>query len=187
MKSHDGGCLCGKVRFRVTAPLLGSGYCQCRMCQQNSGAPVVAWVTFPAASFSWISGEPGTYASSAHARRKFCATRGSYLVFTSTEPSAEVSVNTASFDDPNAYPPRKHIFVESRISWFHTADDLPRLLGYGGAAARPISMTGAATITVPLHRRCATPTRLQLIRLTTGSVESSMPDYRFNGLNMITF
>ena len=61
------------------------------MCQQNSGAPVVAWVTFPAASFSWISGEPGTYASSAHARRKFCATRGSYLVFTSTEPFAEVT------------------------------------------------------------------------------------------------
>jgi hypothetical protein len=64
MAIHDGGCLCGKLRFRVTAPMLESGYCHCRMCQKNSGAPVVAWVTFPAASFSWI-GEPGTYAAKA--------------------------------------------------------------------------------------------------------------------------
>ena len=133
MKSHEGGCLCGKVRFRVTSPPLDSGYCHCRMCQRNTGAPVVAWVTFPAAIFSWISGEPGTYASSAHAKRDFCATCGSYLVFRSTKFPDEVSVNTASFDDPNAFPPRKHIFVESRISWFHTADDLPRDQGYGGS------------------------------------------------------
>jgi hypothetical protein len=133
MMSHDGGCLCGKVRFRVTAPPLDSGYCHCRMCQQNSGAPVVAWVTFPTLSFSWRSGEPGTFASSAHAKRQFCATCGSYLVFTSTKFPDEVSVNTATLDDPNAFPPGKHIFVESRISWFHTADDLPRHQGYGGS------------------------------------------------------
>lgn len=133
MRNHDGGCLCGKVRFRVTAPPLDSGYCHCRMCQQNSGAPVVAWVIFPAASFSWISGEPGTYVSSDHARRNFCARCGSYLVFTSTRFPTEVSVNTASFDDPNVFPPRKHIFVESRISWFQATDNLPQHQGYGGA------------------------------------------------------
>ena len=124
--SHDGGCLCGTVRFRVAAAPLDSGYCHCRMCQQNSGAPVVAWVTFPASSFSWLSGEPGTYASSTHGKREFCATCGSYLVFRSTKSPDEVSVNTASFDHPDAFPPRKHIFVESRIAWFRTKDDLPR-------------------------------------------------------------
>jgi hypothetical protein len=30
------------------------------------------------------------------------------------------------------FPPRKHIFVESRISWLQTADDLPIQHGYGG-------------------------------------------------------
>lgn len=108
-------------------------YGHCRMCQQNSGAPAIAWVTFTSASFSWISGEPGAYASSAHAKREFCPRCGSYLVFTSTKSSDEVSVNAASFDNPNAFPPHKHIFVESRISWFHPADDLPRHRGYGGS------------------------------------------------------
>jgi hypothetical protein len=134
MANHDGGCLCGQVRFRVMAPPLDAGYCHCRMCQRNSGAPVVAWVTFPTAGFSWLAGEVGVYASSAHAKRSFCATCGSYLVFASTEFPNEVSINTASFDEPDAFPPRKHIFSESRIDWFHTADQLPRYQGYQDAA-----------------------------------------------------
>jgi hypothetical protein len=46
MNDQQHGCLCRKVHFRVTEPPLDSGYCHCRMCRQNSGAPVVAWVTF---------------------------------------------------------------------------------------------------------------------------------------------
>jgi hypothetical protein len=131
MTTHDGGCLCGKVRFRVSAPALDTGYCHCRMCQRNSGAPVVAWATFPTASFAWTAGQPAAYASSPRATRSFCAACGSYLVFVSTEFPAEVSVNTASFDTPDAFPPRKHIFTGTRVSWFHTDDDLPSYPDYG--------------------------------------------------------
>ena len=132
LTDHDGGCLCGKLRFRVTAPMLESGYCHCRMCQKNSGAPVVAWATFPAANFCWIAGEPGTFVSSAHGRRKFCAVCGSYLVFLSANYPGEISINTASFDDPGAFPPRMHIFAESRIAWFRIADELPSHSRFGG-------------------------------------------------------
>lgn len=131
MTSHDGGCLCGRVRFRVQAAALDSGYCHCRMCQKNSGAPVVAWATFPATSFSWLGAEPASYASSSHAQRKFCSHCGSYLVFASANSPAEISVNTASLDDPGAFPPQKHIYTASRIAWFHTADDLPNHVGNG--------------------------------------------------------
>jgi hypothetical protein len=131
MLKSDGGCLCGKVRFRVTAEPLDCGYCHCRMCQRNSGAPTVAWATFPTGSFAWIAGVPATYPSSAHATRSFCPTCGSYLRFSSAESPQEISLNTASFDTPEAFPPRKHIFVESRIAWFHTRDELPEHVGYG--------------------------------------------------------
>jgi hypothetical protein len=131
MNTYDGGCLCGRVRFRVTAAPLDTGYCHCRMCQRNSGAPTVAWATFPADRFHWIADTAAIYRSSAHARRFFCANCGSYMVFTREDCPAEVSVNTASLDDPGACPPRMHIFTESRIPWFHTADDLPRHAGYG--------------------------------------------------------
>jgi len=130
MASYEGGCLCGGVRYRVTAAAIDSGYCHCRMCQRNSGAPVVAWTTFPATSFSWTAGSPATYVSSPQIQRHFCAHCGSYLVFR-REDSTEVSVNTASLDDPGAFQPQMHIFVESRIPWFRTDDDLPQHVGYG--------------------------------------------------------
>jgi hypothetical protein len=100
------------------------------MCQRNTGAPVVAWTTFPAASFSWMTGTPGTFVSSPNVQRQFCAECGSYLVFRNRD-SNEVSVNTASLDDPASFPPRMHIFTESRIPWFRTQDDLPNHVGYG--------------------------------------------------------
>jgi hypothetical protein len=131
MSGHEGGCLCGEVRFRVAMPPLDSGYCHCRMCQRNSGAPVVAWVTFPSAGFSWIKGQSRAYASSAHGKRHFCEICGSYLIFCSEESPNEVSINTASFDNPDAFPPRMHIFAESRLSWFRTDDNLPVYNGYG--------------------------------------------------------
>jgi hypothetical protein len=138
MSTYEGGCLCGQVRFRVTAPPIDSGYCHCRMCQKNTGAPAVAWVTFPADRFSWIAGVPGTYASSPRARRAFCANCGSYMIFTTEDCPTEVSVNTASLDDPGACPPRMHIFVQSRIPWFRTHDELPCHEGYGPVGpARP--------------------------------------------------
>ena len=148
MQCHDGGCLCGNVRFRVTTPMLDSGYCHCRMCQKNSGAPVTAWATFCTSGFSWIIGEPRTYSSSTSARREFCAGCGSYLAFRSDIFPGEVSVNTASFDDPVAFPPRKHIFVESRIPWFHAATDLPSYEGYG-----PIGEGDSGNQTLPAARQ----------------------------------
>ena len=47
------------------------------------------------------------------------------------EDSTEVSVNTSSLDDPASFPPRMHIFAESRIPWFRTDDNLPQHVGYG--------------------------------------------------------
>ena len=41
----EGGCLCGAVRYRISAEPHHAGYCHCRMCQRSAGAPVVAWLT----------------------------------------------------------------------------------------------------------------------------------------------
>lgn len=131
MITFEGGCLCGQIRFRVTASPIESGYCHCRMCQKNSGAPAVAWAVFPADHFHWIAGKPASYASSARARRAFCANCGSYMTFTTEECPTEVSINTASLDDPESCPPRMHIFTKSRIPWFRIDDDLPCYEDYG--------------------------------------------------------
>jgi len=130
MTSYEGGCLCGRVRFHIAAAATDNVYCHCRMCQRNSGAPVVAWALFPATSLSWTTGSPTAYASSPKVQREFCADCGSHLVFR-IQGSAVLGVNTTSLDDPSSFVPRMHIFTESRIPWFHTEDDLPQHAGYG--------------------------------------------------------
>lgn len=32
-----GGCLCGAVRFEITAPFVSASYCHCTHCQRRTG------------------------------------------------------------------------------------------------------------------------------------------------------
>ena len=122
----EGGCLCGAVRYRISAEPHHAGYCHCRMCQRSAGAPVVAWLTGPSDGFAWISGEPAVYRSSPKAERLFCPRCGTQLVFREPADPDRLDVTLASLDDPAAVRPGHHIWTSSRIGWFDVADDLPR-------------------------------------------------------------
>ena len=126
MSRYVGGCLCGQLRYAVDGPPVDTGYCHCRLCQRSSGAPVLAWGTFPAQAFAYLSGSPVVYPSSAKGRREFCGRCGTQIAFRSTADETRVDVNLASLDDPTALAPQYHIWTDSRIAWFDTADDLPR-------------------------------------------------------------
>ena len=73
--------------------------------------------------FRYVAGEPAVYRSSESGRREFCPACGSQLAFRDAD---GVSLNTGCLDDPDAMPPAMHIWCESRVAWFETADDLPR-------------------------------------------------------------
>jgi hypothetical protein len=120
----EGGCMCGAIRYRASAPIK-TGYCHCRMCQRSAGAPVLAWTTVPSTTFAYVKGEPTIYASSAKAQREFCPGCGTQLIFREHGESY-VDITTASLDAPAGQPPQSHIWRESRIPWFETADALPR-------------------------------------------------------------
>jgi len=124
--SHEGGCHCGALRYRIMAKPTESGYCHCKICQRTTSAPVLAWFAMPTQAFQLIVGEPKIYKSSARGERLFCGTCGTQLLYRDSEGPKEVYINTASLDDPEIARPEKHIFTASRISWFDTADDLPR-------------------------------------------------------------
>jgi len=125
-KPLEGGCLCGAVRYRISQAPLDSGYCHCRMCQKTSGGPVQASAEIPATGFAFTAGEAKAYQSSPNAVRHFCPNCGSQLTFRTLDDPSYVSINTPTLDDPNALPPRVHIWRASRILWFETTDDLPR-------------------------------------------------------------
>ena len=123
--TFEGGCLCGGVRYRVDAPIVDSGYCHCKACRRASGAPVVAWFSVKAEQLTILKGAPRRFESSAKGQRDFCPDCGTQLFFRGDH-AALIDVTNASLDDPNQIAPEYHIWRASKISWFETADSLPR-------------------------------------------------------------
>jgi hypothetical protein len=121
-----GGCLCGDIRYRITAAPVEAQYCHCRMCQRAHGAPVVAWLTVPIDSFVVTAGSPVAYRSSAKAFRHFCGSCGTPLTWREADNPRLVDISIVSLDNPEAIPPTMHVWADSRITWFEITDQLPR-------------------------------------------------------------
>lgn len=120
-----GGCLCGAVRYEAREPI-DSAYCHCRMCQRWAGAPTAAGLGFRTAALRITRGQPKFYKSSPSADRGFCADCGSNLLMRYPDID-EIWASIGSLDDPEKAPPLRHVGIESQLSWFVLADDLPRI------------------------------------------------------------
>jgi len=124
--SHEGGCFCGKVRYRAEAEPDHVAHCHCTMCRLASGAPFVTWATFPAPAFAWTKGAPRIIASSAIAERGFCADCGASLSFRYSDRDDEIDIAAATLDRPEAVTPTHHIWTRSRLEWIRLDDGLPQ-------------------------------------------------------------
>jgi hypothetical protein len=126
VKVRDGGCFCGKVRYRLSESPPTSVICHCVSCRRASGAQSVAWLTFAVEGFSFISGEPARYRSSAEVVRTFCGQCGTTLTYQHDGDLDFIDVTAASLDDPEEFPPTHHVWMEDRISWDTANDGLQR-------------------------------------------------------------
>ncbi len=123
---HEGGCLCGAVRYRARGQPTQVNHCHCRMCQRGSGAPIVTWATFPADRVEWTKGAPARRRSSDIAERGFCADCGSALFWQGDAHKDVIDLTAGTLDRPEILKPDDHIWVESAMPWLHVADGLPR-------------------------------------------------------------
>ena|SRR5689334_12550406 len=121
----DGRCLCGLIRYAADGTPSNETNCHCSICRRASGAPFVAWVTVPAASFRFLSGTPTTFRSSDHGTRAFCPRCGTALTFRSTRFPDEVDVTICSLDRPELLAPKDHTRASSKLPWVNLGDDLP--------------------------------------------------------------
>lgn len=124
----QGGCACGAVRYALRSEPYDAGWCHCRICQLNSGAPAMAFATVPVGDFALTAGEQEVkrFQSSGFGHRLFCGRCGTPLLMRVDHQPETVDFSIATLDDPDAVPPEFHIFHASRIAWFETADALPR-------------------------------------------------------------
>ena len=124
-ENHQGGCLCGSLRYEFTAPLQDIAHCHCSTCRRSSGGIVTTWITVPLASFRWLTGTPREYASSTSCTRSFCPTCGAQLtLFTRLSPNS-LDITIATLDQPELAPADRHIWVQSRLPWLNLDPHLP--------------------------------------------------------------
>ena len=129
MDSHfTGGCACGAVRYALESPPFDAGWCHCRTCQLNSGAPAMVFASVPAGHLVFTAGgdKVKKFKSSGFGHRLFCADCGTPLLMQVDHQPETIDFSVATLDDPGAVAPGFHIFRASKISWFETADELPR-------------------------------------------------------------
>lgn len=129
----DGGCLCGALRFRISAAPSAVSHCHCTLCRRASGAPLVTWATVPSDAFRFVQGTPRQLRATPSARRTFCGDCGTPLTFQADATPALLDVTVASLDRPEAVPPTEHVWHTRRLPWLALDDDLPRRPGGGGS------------------------------------------------------
>ncbi|WP_373486979.1 GFA family protein [Blastomonas sp.] len=136
MIEATGGCHCGAVRYAVAAPADDAeaprtALCHCSDCQHCAGAPVVGWTAVSSGSFRLVSGTPAVYRSSEHAQRSFCPQCGTGLFYVNEVVlPGIVDIQTATFDDANAFPAMAHIQTAEQLAWMGTAHELPAFERY---------------------------------------------------------
>ncbi len=130
---HQGGCLCGAIRYRATGAPLRVGLCHCGQCRRQTGSALPSFVTWPRKAVEITKGKPAGIRLSDYATREFCRDCGSPL-FWRADKGEDITVLLGSLDDAEAMPkPSYELWTERRLHW---VPELPGIKSYRQEPAR---------------------------------------------------
>lgn len=117
--SHEGGCSCGRIRFRLEARPIVTHCCHCRQCQRVTGSAFVLNAIVETGKVKLLCGEPIKirFAGTTHTAW-FCGHCGTYVYSAYDGRFGGCRfVRVGVLDDPDAFPPDVHIFTASKQPW----------------------------------------------------------------------
>jgi hypothetical protein len=121
MLNHEGGCICGGLRYVAKREPARVTYCHCRFCQKATGSAYLVEPVFAAGDIE-LMGETPRYRHISTGSGKwvdihFCATCGTKIMLTFERFPDAVGVYGGTFDDPNWFERKpsatKHIFLSA--------------------------------------------------------------------------
>ena len=118
-----GGCLCGNIRYSVSAPVEKIIACHCTHCQKSSGTGASHNAAVPTAAVTFTSGKPKRYADTAASgnvlNRYFCGDCGS-PIYSQREKLPEMMVlKVGTLDAPNEMKLVMNIWTDSARPWLY--------------------------------------------------------------------
>lgn len=121
-ETHEGGCLCGAVRFQTTADPLVTTICHCTFCQRITGSAFLVEPVFKAEAVVFSGDDPKEFGATSQGSGKrvgvnFCGKCGTSLFLRLERFPDVLGLFGGAFDDPNWFTAQaektKHIFTRS--------------------------------------------------------------------------
>ncbi|HWI84249.1 GFA family protein [Ramlibacter sp.] len=131
----EGGCDCGRVRYRMESAPLFVHCCHCRWCQRESGAAFALNALIEADRLTQL-GEPPeivpTPSASGAGQRIARCPHCRIAVWSHYSGAGPVLtfVRVGTLDMPDQLPPDIHIFTASKQPWFTLPPDTPAVPAY---------------------------------------------------------
>ena len=122
MEVHEGGCVCGAVRYETRGDPLRVTVCHCKFCQRATGSAYMVEPIFRLGDLRVTRGSPATHhhrsgGSGKFVHIHFCAACGTKLYLTFERFAETCGVYAGTFDDPDWFEigpeNSKHIFIEA--------------------------------------------------------------------------
>lgn len=124
----DGGCSCGRLRYRVTGAPQTVNCCHCRDCQRLTGSAFAVNAVYPAAQVEtlgdgWSEGDVTAHADGGRSWRcGACAT----LLFSDHRMFRDHRfVRVGTLDEGERLAPSAHYFTRSKHPWVTIPDGVP--------------------------------------------------------------
>jgi hypothetical protein len=118
---QGGGCLCGAVRYELTAPPLGAYRCHCKDCQRLSSGAFALSMPVRAADFRKLKGETVFYDKHADSgrvvRMHACPTCGTKLWNEPLASPGMLVLKPGTLDDARWVKPVGNIWTASAVGW----------------------------------------------------------------------
>jgi hypothetical protein len=124
--SLSGGCLCGGVRFELTAPPHSVGYCHCTRCQRRTGGASSAQARVDGRAFRLLEGAEMVKCwrhPEGGFEKCFCGECGSQLFARNPDDTAQMSIRMSAFDGDPGVRPSWRQFVAYAAAWETIPDD----------------------------------------------------------------
>lgn len=116
----EGGCRCGKVRFRITQPPLFTAICHCTGCQKMTASAFSTTISLRPDGFEVTEGETvagGMHGGPQNGDHQHCDWCKSW-VFTRVPPEwGVVNVRATMLDDPSWFTPFLETYTSEALPW----------------------------------------------------------------------
>jgi hypothetical protein len=133
-----GGCLCGAVRYRITAAPILTRVCWCRVCQYLAAGNATVNTCFPSNAIT-IEGPLADYQRIADSgnvmHRRFCPTCGTQMFSEAEARPHLIFVRSGTLDDRELAKPSMSVWISQAPTWACVDDTIPRVAGQAPPAA----------------------------------------------------